>query len=107
MTPIVGVNRHCNEFFHLIMKISRYTVFSMIVSEHNGHILGHNRTSGKESEHSIIGKIKSIMCIGLHRCRDRLAQRSMLWRNNGVFSRRPVKNQPGSLLFYKPLILSY
>ena len=30
-----------------------------------GKILGHNRTSGKELEHSIIGKIKSIMCIGL------------------------------------------
>ena len=30
-----------------------------------GKILGHNRASGKESEHSIIGKIKSIMCIGL------------------------------------------
>ena len=28
-------------------------------------ILGHNRTSGKGSEHSITGKIKSIMCIGL------------------------------------------
>ena len=33
-----------------------------------GKILGHNRASGKESEHSIIGKIKSIMCIGLLLC---------------------------------------
>ena len=33
---------------------------------HNGKIFKvHNRASGKESEHSIIGKIKSIMCIGL------------------------------------------
>ena len=30
-----------------------------------GKILGHNRASGEESEHSIIGKIKSIICIGL------------------------------------------
>ena len=30
-----------------------------------GKNLGHNRASGKELEHSIIGKIKSIMCIGL------------------------------------------
>ena len=36
--------------------------------------MGHNgqnfRASGKESEHSIIGKIKSLMCIGLSRRED-------------------------------------
>ena len=30
-----------------------------------GKILRHDRASGKDSEHSIIGEIKSIMCIGL------------------------------------------
>ena len=34
---------------------------------HNGQNFRHNRASGKESEHSIISKIKSIMCIGLVR----------------------------------------
>ena len=37
----------------------------MCISKHNRAHLGHNRVSGKELEHSIIGKILSIMCIDL------------------------------------------
>ena len=44
------------------------TIFNDIFQSIMGKILGHNRASGKESEHSIIGKIKSIMCIGLFHC---------------------------------------